>query len=193
MVLHDSLGELHVYGDGPGWTRFWPEYEGSRWEPDLLARLQSRSLSGRVCVDVGAWIGPVSMWMARLGASVLAVEPDPVAYTALVRNVAANRLNIATICAAVTVETGLARISPNPGGEFGNSSTRVTDDGLLVAAFTLPDLLELVGIPPEQVALVKVDIEGYEADLMPELEPWLWEHDIPLELSVHVDGATVSE
>ncbi len=185
MVIDGSFGPLRVRDDGPGWAYFWGEYAAERWEPHTLKLLRDMDWSGgrRVFVDIGAWIGPVSMWAARLGARVLAIEPDPVAYNALVSNVAANGLDdVTTLCAAIGSRSGLVRISTVT---LGDSSSRVTEAGLLVAAFTLPDLLDLLDIPPSDVALVKIDVEGYEDRLMPALEPWLEEHAIPFALEPH--------
>ncbi len=196
MIVRDTLGTLNVVTDGPGWERFWTEDIHGPWHEHLLHRLsRMRWTPNDVLVDIGAWVGPISLYAARLGVSVIAIEPDPIAYAALVRNVALNGLQqrITTICAAITAETRLFGVSPNSTGAFGDSSTYISDGdayAIPVAGFTLPDLLEKLAIPPSRVAFVKIDVEGYESELMPTLEPWLHQHSISYDVETHPLAAT---
>lgn len=188
LRLRDSLGEFWACDDGPGWAEFWPNYVNGVWHDHLLGRLREIDWSGRrgVFVDVGAWIGPVTLWAARLGAQVVALEPDPVAYRGLVETIGANDLRLVSpLCAAVTPFNSLAKLAANPTGAYGDSSSRLDDEGMATTGFSLPDLLTLMRVVPEEVALVKVDVEGYERELMPVLGHWLAGNGIPYIVEEH--------
>ena len=68
---------------------FWDTCEKG-WEATTFAVLTSRLTTGSTLVDVGAWIGPMTLVAAACGARVVAYEPDPAAADELRDNVAAN-------------------------------------------------------------------------------------------------------
>lgn len=161
-----------------GWEEFGPRYRAGKWEPRTKALVDTLS-PGDVFVDVGAWIGPVTLWALDRGAIVYAIEPDPVAAAAFRRTIG-ERDDVHFLQAALAPAGGTVNISPEPRGEFGGSETRVTSEGLEVPAVTLEDVLG--GVVP---ALVKIDVEGYETTLCPAIVPWLAEHQVPVQISLH--------
>jgi len=167
-----------VTDDPHGWDGFWRLYESGAWEPNTRALIDTLQ-PGDLFVDVGAWIGPVTLWALGRGATVIAIEPDPVACGELRRNVPAA---VEVWEGAVATRSGRAFLAANPrdGGALGDSMSRLADDGQPVTAWTLPEILN--GRVP---ALVKIDVEGYETELCPVLAPWLAERGIPVQVSLH--------
>jgi FkbM family methyltransferase len=165
--------------DPHGWLGFWDLYADGRWEPDTLAFMRAWLEPGDLFVDVGAWIGPCSIWAHSLGATVLAIEPDRVALDELCRRIPWESIYPGAIATRNGVR-GLAR-NPKPGGAYGDSMSRLGLDGHPVPCSTLPGLLQHRKPP----ALVKIDVEGYETTLMRSLGPWLAERRIPLQVSCH--------
>lgn len=169
----------HSTADDPyGWQWFEDLYRSGAWEPrtkSLIDTLQP----GDLFVDVGAWIGPVTRWALARGAQVIAVEPDPVALPELLRRVPDA---VEVWQGAVAIETGTARIAPNPkeGGFYGDSMSRLAGEGVEVPAWTLQEILN--GRIPR---LVKIDVEGYETELCPALMPWLAEQGVTVQVSFH--------
>jgi FkbM family methyltransferase len=185
--------------DPHGWLDFWDQYRSGAWEPDTLQFLRDCLKPGDLFVDVGAWIGPVSIWAHMLGAYTLAFEPDPIAYEELERRVPGAWYG------AIATRSGARVLLPNPkpGGEFGDSMSRLANGrhgeavgglhgaarasgGVYTQAWTLQGILQYRPAP----ALVKIDVEGYETILMRSLGPWLAERGIPLQVSCH--GTLVS-
>ena len=69
--------------------RFWDTCEGG-WEATTFDVLTDRLSTGSTFVDVGSWIGPMTLVAAACGAKVVAYEPDPGAADELTENLAAN-------------------------------------------------------------------------------------------------------
>jgi FkbM family methyltransferase len=167
---------------------FWEDFYAAGWEEhttDLIERLVT---PGSVFVDVGAWIGPLALYAAALGARVIAVEPDPAALHELALNIAANEEKFDHPIsvwrgAVVATEGDRARIASH--GVYGNSMTHLSAEGIQVEAWTLPRILAEAHVDPAAVSLAKIDVEGYERALMPSLGPWLGSHGIPAFVSFH--------
>ncbi len=80
-VVPSALPERH--------RDFWNKF--SEWEPWNQRALRAFVTSESVVFDIGAWVGPISLLSAALGAKkVFAFEPDPDAYRMLEKNVRAN-------------------------------------------------------------------------------------------------------
>ncbi len=177
-----------------GWN-FWGSYENGQWEPQTHAWIVEYVTPASTFVDVGAWIGPTALWAAPSGARVLALEPDPVACDLLAQNVA-EFPNVEVIRAAVGPETGTVPLVP---GNFGWGSTQsrllgpgvpttnVWDVGSAtpVDCYTLPDLFDVFHIT--NCSLIKMDIEGGEADILETVCPFLADLGVPLLVSLHPD------
>lgn len=159
------------------WEAFWREWRDGRWEPDTKALLEEILSPGDLFVDVGAWIGPVTLWALELGANVVAIEPDPVAVAEL-RRTMPDSVEIHEC--AVTPEARPVRLSARR-GELGNSMTHVTADGAVeIEGRELFEILD--GRIPK---LVTIDIEGYEAELLPKLAPELAAAGVTLQVALH--------
>ncbi|MDP2710792.1 MAG: FkbM family methyltransferase [Solirubrobacteraceae bacterium] len=169
----------------PGWPEFWDLYYAGKWEPDTYELLRDLLRPDDLLVDVGAWIGPVSLWALELDANVIAIEPDPVARMPLHRNLSAwPRARWEIWPCAITPASGVdAWLSPSTAGTFGTSESSVVapaSNTIAVQARSLPDI---IGDRDARVAVI--DIEGYEAQLMPTLGPWLVEHGAACRVSLH--------
>lgn len=176
-----------VRDDMAVWAQFWDLYEAGSWEPQTTALFDEVLGPGGLLVDFGAWIGPTVLWAAHRGAQVLAIEPDPVARGALEDNIAANGFGdrVGVVAGAISTQTGTAKLDHAPVGEFGDSRSRLSGNGTAIRTWTLPDLLAESAISPDDVSLVKMDVEGYETTLCPTLGPWLAKHRIPALIELH--------
>ncbi len=163
-----------------GWV-FWDAWERG-WEEETLGVVDRYAAAGRTVVDIGAWIGPISLWAAHRGADVVAVEPDPVALPYLRQNVLANAANVTIVAGAIANEDGTARIASEE--PWGSSTTRLAESGLEVPGWTLASLFDRFELHGS-VALVKMDIEGGEATVLETVAPFLARCGVPLLVSMH--------
>lgn len=169
-------------------------YESGAWEPETKAVLERFLKPGDLFVDVGAWCGPVSLWALDLGAQVLALEPDPKARETLRTNTAGRDIRVLPRALAATA--GLAILAAD--NYFGDSQSRLLYTGE-VEEFHTKETLAVMCLTPRQLfqqiqhwyghlpTLIKVDIEGGEAAVMPRLGPLCSLHRIPLLVAWHQD------
>jgi FkbM family methyltransferase len=121
-------------------------------------------------VDVGAHIGMASILFAIQypAARIIAIEPEPSNFAALVRNTTPYK-TITPIHAALWREDGevfLGASQAHPKGAF----QLVKDGGLQVRAVTMDTVMRETGI--DSIDLLKVDIEGAEIEIFKSC-PWI--------------------
>jgi len=126
---------------------------------------------GDLFVDVGANIGSYAIWAAELGAEVIALEPADDTFVLLEENVALNGYPIKMIRAAAGATPGTARFTI--GWDCVN---RLDPDGIAeIAVITIDSI-----IGNRAIAGMKVDVEGFEIDVLRGCEQALSEHRVRL-------------
>ncbi|MBN9062979.1 MAG: hypothetical protein BGP06_09100 [Rhizobiales bacterium 65-9] len=164
--------------------RFWRRAEKGLWEADLFKFIRRHAAPGSVFLDVGAWIGPASLFASRFADRVIAFEPDPAAADALERNIALNATNIDARRVAIDIRSGSLLLHAADG--FGGSETSALTrkgEGLAADTLTLDDLA--AEIPDHMAVALKVDVEGHEYQLGRALAAFVKKRQAPLHLSVH--------
>ncbi len=124
-----------------------------------------------VIIDAGANVGAASVWFCKTFplARIVAVEPDP-GNAEVLRINACTRPNVEVIEAAIGSRTGRACLT-NPDDRAWSVQT-ARDEGGTVPVTTIPEILERLG-EEKDLFLVKIDIEGFEADLFQGDLGWL--------------------
>ena len=116
-------------------------------------------------VDIGAGNGEFTLWCARAGATVVAFEPDPLAFACLERNVALLR-DVRAFPVAIWKERASLRLhgtrdtSESSLIEDGKPGVRATD----VEAWPLDQLRFMVDLPV--IDFMKIDGEGVEPEIL---------------------------
>jgi len=144
-----------------------------------------------VLIDIGAWIGPISLYASELFGKVVSFEPDTVAFQLFEENLAVNNFtNIYPVNKGISSENGKIRFGGN--GRLGNSeSTMMLDDNIIegeiieVEVIELEEALSELSIDPKGVSICKMDIEGGEKIVVPAIKNFLQENNIPLMISLH--------
>ena len=153
---------------------FWDGYATAAWEPETVAVYEAIVRPGFRVVDVGGWIGPTVLLAAALGASVLAVEPDPVAAATLRRNVALNPGlvdRVTVLEAALDVMDGRAvLVSPSPDGGDSLSSLAALPEQSWACEVETVSVETLLESPAARKAdFFKLDAEAAEYTIVPAL------------------------
>jgi FkbM family methyltransferase len=179
--LESEYGTKFVAGQGSFWINSVVRYRGV-WEPVLSEFILRHVQKGDVCVDGGANIGYFSLLFAqRVGPSgkVIAIEAAPGTVRRLRANLALNGATgivdvVEAACAPQKGEItfylhphndGWCRLSPPAKGRYrlklGKTWIPVT-----VAADTLTSI---VGADAQRVSFIKLDIEGAETAITPQI------------------------
>ena len=150
------------------------------WPPGSLARLTrfyGRFVRpGDLCFDIGAHVGNRSLAFARLGARVVAVEPQP-DFARFLRHLLARRPGVVLEEVAIAAAPGTVELHLSPATPTVTTASAAFIDGVaaipsfagvrwagrvLVPATTLDLLVERHG-PPD---FIKLDIEGLEEEAL---------------------------
>ena len=129
------------------------------YEKAMLEDIQARNLTGEA-IDVGACFGTHSLYFAAIcGLSVLAIEPRSDNFEVLLKNIELNRpVNIRVLNAAVGSHTGFVTLAQELAGNRGSTVATVAPIGI--------PLLTIDSLSTSAVALLKIDVEGMELDVL---------------------------
>jgi FkbM family methyltransferase len=153
---------------------FWDKAAAGAWEPELLAAFEAVVKPGDIVLDIGAWVGPTSLFSALLGAEVVSVEADPRAAALLSGNVAANPAlspHIRIVQRAASPVPGKLRLGAprKPGDSMSSALHADRPNAWDVETIQPPALLAAAFSTGPGPLVVKIDIEGGEYELLPSL------------------------
>jgi len=142
--LHRSAATKALYANPPDW-------------PEMVV-WQQRTTPGSLFIDVGANVGTYTVLAASLGAEVIAVEPAPDTAALLAENITLNGFDtVQVVKAAAGRAVGTTRFS-----QALDTVNHLDPLGPVDVEVVTVD--SLVG--DRQVAGLKVDVEGFELDVL---------------------------
>jgi FkbM family methyltransferase len=175
------------------------------WEQDTFHILDNYKNENGVYLDIGAWIGPTVLYACKNFGKVIAMEPDPIALYELENNVKINNFtNITVIKKALSDKNGISKFGGN--GPLGNSESTLlvaNDDYadweikthwspqerksniIEIDTITIEKLLDEQNITPDDISLIKMDIEGGELIVVPYLHNFLDKYKPVFYISLH--------
>jgi FkbM family methyltransferase len=172
----------------PNHWRFWRKAARGQWEPETLRLLEEQLSAEMVVCDIGAWIGPTTIFAARRCRHVYCFEPDTTAYAELLHNLQLNHLeNVTPFNIALSASEGLRSLASFGGlpGDSRSSLLAAPDDASSVRALSLSWARWLALAQSPRVDFLKIDIEGGEFELLPSMASYLAERRPRLLLSTH--------
>lgn len=125
-------------------------------------------VSGKIVIDVGAFVGDSAIYFAFKGArKVIAIEPHPGAYAEMMENIRLNNLEgvIVPINAGLASKSGRISIENISVNSTLSIHYKLSDCPEGVPAITLGELVDKFGIEGND-AVIKMDCEGCEFDLI---------------------------
>jgi FkbM family methyltransferase len=144
-----------------------------QWEPDITQWMTAAFAGQRIVfIDVGANLGWFSCVMAKIckpDSYIMAIEPGEANLPFLTENIAHNSIkNIRVIERAMGARQGTALLNSGPPGNPGmHSIVKMEhlshDDAQLVNVSTLDAECQTI---PGNIDLIKIDVEGYELDVL---------------------------
>tara|TARA_B100001105_G_scaffold175413_1_gene141329 strand:- start:1031 stop:1855 length:825 start_codon:yes stop_codon:yes gene_type:complete len=154
---------------------FWEHACSGAWESESFAAIDRFCPPDAAFIDLGAWIGPLSLYAAARGAAVYSFEPDPAACHKLKLNVAANpTLNVEIQEKAVTRLGAAVTLYSEAAGDSQSSTFNLRERGGKVikalpvctaTSVALQQTLQRIARHHARLFL-KVDVEGGEYGLL---------------------------
>ena len=162
-IVHDGKEFGFVHSDRDDHLFSIMRKSGGFYEAGLLAALAPLVPSGATIVDVGANIGNHSVFFAGvMGCRVVAVEPNPAAAALLAKNLEINGLadRVEIRRCAVGADRRRGRVTGTAAHNLGMAAVEADPQGET-------EILPLDGLAIEgAVALLKIDVEGAEYDVL---------------------------
>jgi FkbM family methyltransferase len=151
--------------------------KSQKWEPFTFEVFDKLKNENKVAIDIGGWIGPTTIFLSKKFKEVVTIEADIVAFESLTKNLKDN------FCENVTLHNKAFHNSNTNSIFFGvnsfqfepifGSSTSQTktqsDDNTDYEIETINIFDILKEVDPNDIGLIKVDIEGGDEDVFEEL------------------------
>jgi FkbM family methyltransferase len=132
------------------------------YEKDMLLDIYKHVRAGGLALDVGAYCGTHTLWLARIcNLRVIAFEPAPLPFQSLQFNVRKNGLSkhVQLVNAAVGARSGQCRLIDGDPENTGTTKAEPDDGG------TVP-MVALDQYSLSDVRVLKIDVEGGELEVL---------------------------
>lgn len=173
--------EKYEVVDGYDW--FWKIFSDGSWEPGTFKVFDKFLDKKKTFVDIGAWIGPMSMYASSRAKKVFAFEPDPTAFINFIQNLDLNKIdNVVPYPVAVSHSwDGIPFGAKEKFGDSMSSQIWGKPDQKVPA---IPFIAVVADLTPN---FIKIDIEGGEKFIFsdPENRTFLENFQPTIHLSLH--------
>uniref|UniRef100_A0A6U4Z970 Methyltransferase FkbM domain-containing protein n=1 Tax=Hemiselmis andersenii TaxID=464988 RepID=A0A6U4Z970_HEMAN len=176
-----SDGEFEVGVDKD--QNFWVDAATGRWEPETFKVLNQHVYSGSNYLGLGELTGVLGLVAAQRADKAVLVEPDHASVHITWDNVNRNK-RLYPWAQSITVETRCVldeddRVMYFMGCDLGGSTVMprvpwsTASEWYPVMCMSLPTITAEHSLSPSKPLLIKIDIEGGEAILLPSLREWV--------------------
>ena len=162
-----KINDIAFEADASFKPHYWKDIDAGLWEKQSFELIDAIVKESDQVLDIGCWAGPLSLYMAAKGADVYAVDPDPAAFGALLKNLELNPSlshRVHPYQLAISNENGKSKLYART--DYGNSSSSLLQrsrDGIdHEAADTLSFEAFIEKTKLKQIDFIKMDIEGGE-------------------------------
>jgi len=182
----------HSFQINPGQNmHYWMHINSIDWEPHTFSIFDYFINNNSTVLDIGSWSGVLTLYAAKIAKQVHALDPDPVCFSELDKNVTLNPTisnKIKTYKTAISNTKETIRLSARDA--YGQSSTSIlsrkrdTENSLEVETISLLEFIETNKILT--VDFIKMDVEGAEFKILPTIKKALEKINYPtLYVSFH--------
>lgn len=169
----------------------WDYINTGLWEPHTFDILDYFVKTNTVVMDIGAWSGVLSLYIAHKAKQVYALDPDPICFEELSTNIELNpelAKNITAYPIAISGAKETVRLSARKAyGKSSNSILKRLQDTENSEQITTIPLLEFIEQEQvEQIDFIKMDVEGAEFKILPNIASAIKKLEYPtLYISFH--------
>jgi len=147
------------------------------WESVTFNIFDQLKDENKIAIDIGGWIGVTSIYLSKIFKSVITIEADVVAFNALSKNINDNQCKNVTLYNKAfynsTVDSIVFGVNGfNYDSTLGSSTSQIkthsdNDSDYSIETISIIDIIK--DINPNDIGLIKVDIEGGDEDVFEEL------------------------
>ena len=130
--------------------------------PDETEKILSLAMPGKLCLDIGANIGVISMALLASGHSVIAFEPQPEVYKLLQKNMGGYGQCYNTALGSDAGMVNMPKVHYSSKGNFGGLGIGMAS---IYGSYEVP-VVTLDSFELSDVGFIKIDVEGYEYDVL---------------------------
>ncbi len=162
-------------------SKFWSDHYNG-WENSTFDFIIPRLDKDKTFIDIGSWIGPISLVTSQFSKQCICFEPDGIAYNEFKQNIELNNIeNIHLENAAVSIHPEI-EIGCDV---LGQSVTRDSckENVITCKCFSIKDILDKYNLSEQDISVIKIDVEGHETELLK--DKTLWELNVPMHISFH--------
>lgn len=171
----------------------WESMSADQWEQDSLELIADQLSEEDVFIDMGAWAGPIALFAAHYASFVYAIEPDPIVYNQLERNVKLNHsVRDKVVCSPIAISDKNEIKKLFARKTYGQSSSsllsRILDQQSTLECESLTFSEYIYQNKIKNVNFIKMDIEGSEFFVLPQMLSTLEKLNFPsLLVSFHME------
>ena len=163
-------------------------WKNKLWEVHTHKILEKFLDSNHSFIDIGAFIGPTTLYGAFIAKKVYAIEPDPIAFNELKKNVLLNhvlkeKIELHQICIHICSDQVKFGSMLNGGDSMSSILFKDSKTSWVVEGITFEDFIIKNNI--KDCNFIKMDIEGGEAIILPSMKNYLEINKPILFLSIH--------
>lgn len=163
-------------------------YWNKHWEPHTHKIMNKFLDSEHSYIDIGAFIGPTVLYGAHIAKKVYAIEPDPIAFKELEKNVSLNpklkeKIELHQKCIHTSSEKVKFGSMLNGGDSMSSLLFADSKTSWIVDGITFDDFISRNNI--KDCNFIKMDIEGGEIIVLPAMKNYLKKEKPILYLSMH--------
>jgi len=168
----------------------------SYWENDTFEIFDQYLSKDKIFIDIGGWIGTTAMYGARKSKHVYSIEADNNSINDMASNLKINcDKNYTLINRAIfNIDNIKIKFGKNiylKNSKINDSTSQIytddiiTDEYYLIETITIKNIMEKYQINVNEIALIKVDIEGGEENILNDLFELHTLYNIPLYVRFH--------
>ena len=160
---------------------FWKDYF-SGWENSTFDFISKHISKEKTFIDIGAWIGPISLIASFTSKQCICFEPDRIAYEELMENIALNDItNIKVENKAVSIHKEIELGAAVLGMSITRDSCKKNSS--VYECISIKEIFDKYELNEANVSMIKIDIEGHEQELLK--DKLLWDVNLPMHISLH--------
>ncbi|MBQ4821776.1 FkbM family methyltransferase [Aquimarina sp. MMG016] len=189
--MHISLRN-HSFQVNPGQnTEAWNYINTGQWEPQSFDIIDFFVKKDTTFIDIGAWSGVISLYAAHIAKEVYSIDPDPICFEELEKNISLNpdlSKKIKPHQIAIAAVKGSTKLHARK--KYGMSSSSILSRSkdqlstITVKTLSLSDFITKENI--HMINFIKMDVEGAEFQILPSIYKILQKTQYPtLYVSFH--------